>query len=153
VKIPFRQLAAVGRNFIDLSPEVTAAILWTLEAGWEIARERTEVRTEAREVAMTECLRDGMREALNKGRLLWRRTMIVLPGTESRSRSCMTMPDGRTDIPLLLIPIFRRSGEHDPHAIVECKRIAERDATLVREYVTEGIDRFCTGKYASSHSR
>jgi hypothetical protein len=65
----------------------------------------------------------------------------------------MSTPDGRTDIPLLLIQIFRRSSEHDPHAIVECKRIAEGDATLVREYVSEGIDRFCTGKYASNHSR
>ncbi len=101
---------------------------------------------------MTERLRDGMRSALNGGELPWGRTMIVLPGTESRSRPDVLLPDGRTDIPILWIEIFLRSGEHDPHAIIECKRIAGDDTHLCREYVVNGIDRFRTGKYAGNHA-
>ena len=79
--------------------------------------------------------------------------MIVAPGTESRSRAGMVSPDGRTDIPLFLTRVFARSGEHDPHVILECKRVAEGNTGLAREYVVEGIDRFRTGKYAENHRR
>ena len=78
--------------------------------------------------------------------------MVVLPGTESRSRSEVLLPDGRTDIPILWIELFLHFGEHDPHAIIECKRIAGSDSRLCREYVVEGIDRFRSGKYAGNHS-
>ena len=101
---------------------------------------------------MTERLRDGMRSALNGGELPWGRTMTVLPGTESRSRPDVLLPDGRTDIPILWIEIFLRSGEHDPHAIIECKRIAGDDSDLCSKYVVRGIDRFRTGKYAGNHA-
>ena len=101
---------------------------------------------------MTERLRDGMRTALNGHRLAWSRNMVVLPGTESRSSQEVLLPDGRTDISIFLIEVFVNSQEHDPHAIVECKRIAESDRTLCREYVVEGIDRFRNGKYGQSHA-
>ena len=101
---------------------------------------------------MTERLRDGMRTALSSGELPWTRTLVVLPGTESRSRPEVLRPDGRTDISILWIEIFLRFGEHDPHAIIECKRIAGADSGLCREYVVEGIDRFRTGKYAANHA-
>ena len=78
--------------------------------------------------------------------------MVVLPGTESRSRPDVLLPDGRTDIPILWIEIFLRSGEHDPHAIIECKRIAGGDPRLCREYVVHGIDRFREGKYGGNHA-
>ena len=61
------------------------------------------------------------------------------------------MPDGRTDIPLYVIEIFLKYGEHDPHAIVECKRLVAGDTDLCREYVVEGVDRFRTGKYGDNH--
>ena len=86
-------------------------------------------------------------------RLPWGKSMIVLPGTESRSTPDIATPDGRTDIPLIFIEVFLTAGEHDPHAIIECKRLAEGDAALIREYVTEGIDRFCANKYGRAHSR
>jgi hypothetical protein len=95
-----------------------------------------------------------MRQALRSGELPWGKTMmIVLPGTESKSARTLPAPDGRTDIPLLVIEVFLKSGEHDPHAIIECKRVAEGDSTLIREYVIEGVDRFCSGKYGKNHSR
>ena len=153
MRLPLGQSAAVGRRFIDLSPELTVAVIRTVEAGWPLALARPEVTAAADEVTITECLRDAMRAALVQHRFPWRKTMIVAPGTESRSRAGMVSPDGRTDIPLFLTRVFARSGEHDPHAILECKRVADGDAGLAREYVVEGIDRFRTGKYAENHRR
>lgn len=153
MRLPLGQSAALGRRFIDLNPELTLAVLRTVEAGWPIALTRPEVTAQADEVTITECLRDAMRLALTHHRFPWRKTMIVAPGAESRSRAGMVSPDGRTDIPLFLTGVFVRSGEHDPHVILECKRVAERDAALAREYVVEGIDRFRTGKYAENHRR
>jgi hypothetical protein len=151
--LPLGQSAALGRRFIDLDPELIVAVLRTIEAGWELATERPGLVCSVNEVTMTECLRDAMRNALTVHGFPWRKMMIIAPGSESRSRPGMTAPDGRTDIPLFLVPVFIHSGEHDPHAIIECKRVAEGDATLTREYVVEGIDRFTTGKYAENHSR
>jgi len=61
-------------------------------------------------------------------------------------------PDGRTDIPLMMVKIFLRTREHDPHAIIECKRIAGSDKHLCREYIVEGVDRFASGKYGENHA-
>lgn len=153
MRLPLGQSAAIGRAFIDLSPELTLAIIRTIEAGWPLALARPEVTSGADEVTITECLRDAMRVALVRHRFPWRKTMIVAPGSESRSRPGMVSPDGRTDIPLFLTRVFARSGEHDPHVIIECKRLAAGNAGLAREYVIEGIDRFGSGKYAANHRR
>lgn len=142
----------MGREFIELAPEVTAAILLTLLAGWKHARSFADVNAQAGEVLMTERLRDSMRSELKSRGLPWGKMLIVLPGTESRSSNTVVIPDGRTDIPLMLIEVFLRTQEHDPHAIIECKRIAGSDTHLCREYVVEGVDRFCTGKYGQNHA-
>lgn len=101
---------------------------------------------------MTERLRDGMRSELKSKGHPWGKTLVVLPGTESRSDGAVVIPDGRTDIPLMLIEVFLRTQEHDPHAIIECKRIIGSDTHLCREYVVEGVDRFRTGKYGQNHA-
>ena len=150
MKLPRDVQITDGSDFIDLNPEISAAILRTIKAGWAIASQWPSVNTEAYEVVMTERLREGMRNALRS--TPWSKNMIVLPGTESRSRQEVPLPDGRTDIPIFLNPIFWQSGEHDPHAIIECKRIAGSNSQLCREYVIAGIDRFQTGKYAGNHS-
>ena len=152
MRLPRDVPVVADRSFIELGSEISAAILRTVEAGWALALNSPDVNADAAEVPMTERLRDGMRSALNGGELPWGRTMVVLPGTESRSRPDVLLPDGRTDIPILCIEIFFRSGEHDPHAIIECKRIAGDDTHLCREYVVNGIDRFRTGKYAGNHA-
>ncbi|WP_149195610.1 hypothetical protein [Luteimonas suaedae] len=151
MRIPYDAPAPLGKEFIELAPEVTAAILLTLLAGWERAVASIDVRADAGEVLITERLRDGMRSTLKLEGLPWAKTMVILPGAESRS-SAAVVPDGRTDIPVMLIEIFVRTQEHDPHAIIECKRIAGSDTHLCREYVVEGIDRFCTGKYSHNHA-
>ena len=128
------------------------AILRTVEAGWAFVLASPKADSSKGEVEITECLRDGMRRALNSGEFEWKGSMFVLPGTESRSRQGVPKPDGRTDIPLFLIEIALRFGEHDPQAIIECKRIAGDNTRLCREYVVEGIDRFRLSKYGGNHS-
>ena len=78
--------------------------------------------------------------------------MVVLPGTESLSRPGLLRPDGRTDIPICFPDIVEACLDHEPHAIIECKRVAGSDSSLCRLYVVEGMDRFVSGKYASSHA-
>ena len=150
MKLPRDAPATIGRRFINLQHKIVTAILRTVEAGWALASQWPDVNADADEVVMTERLRDGMRDALRG--TPWSKNMIVLPGTESRSRQEVPLPDGRTDIPILLIRIFSRLGEHDPHAIIECKRIAGGKSQLCRKYVVAGINRFQTGKYAGNHS-
>lgn len=152
MRIPYEAPATLGREFIELAPEVVAAILLTLVAGWQRACAFNDINAQAGEVWMTERLRDGMRRELNSKGHPWGKMLGVLPGTESRSSSTVVIPDGRTDIPLWLIHEFWRTGEHDPHAIIECKRISGSDTHLCREYVVEGIDRFRTGKYGQNHA-
>lgn len=150
MKIPYEGPASLGREFIALGPDVVAAILLTLESGWfEVV---AGVEATQGEVEMTERLRDGMRVALNRGDLAWGKQILVAPGTESRSTTSVLIPDGRTDIPVYVIAVFLTYGEHDPHAIIECKRLAGDDTHLCREYVTEGMDRFKNGKYGENHA-
>lgn len=154
MRLPYDAAASAGRQFIALAREFAAAILLTVEEGWAVAVRASSVNAGAREIEITERLRDGMREALRSGKFEWAQSinMIVLPGTESRSRPEQVAPDGRTDIPILFLEIFLRFDEHNPHAIIECKRVAGNDSNLCREYVVEGIDRFRKGKYAGNHS-
>jgi len=148
LRIPYETPPALGREFIELGPEVVAVILLTLAAGWQRACAAEDVNANAGEVLMTERLRDGMRGVLRNSP--WK--LIVLPGTESRSKASVVLPDGRTDIPLMLIEVFLRTQEHDPHAVIECKRIAGSDTHLCREYVVEGMDRFVREKYGENHA-
>ena len=152
MRIPQEVKRIPGHRFIALSDEVAAAILLTLEAGWKIASASAGVNTTAGEVEITEYLREGMRQALESPKFQWRNDMTILPGTESRSRSEILTPDGRTDISILMSKIRLELQVHDPHAIIECKRIAGSETNLCRLYVIEGIDRFQIGKYAGNHS-
>lgn len=151
MRIPYETNAAIGREYIALGPEIIAAILLTLQSGWAVAS-IPEAHVTAGEVEITERLRDGMRAALNSKQLAWSKSILIAPGTESRSTVAVTTPDGRTDIPVYLIKIFLRYGEHDPHAIIECKRLDGADTHLCREYIVEGVDRFRLGKYAENHA-
>ena len=152
MKLPTDVPAAVGRPSVDLASEIAGAILRTVEAGWRLAVKSPDVSADDREVEITERLRDGMRSALNSGMFKWEGRMFVLPGAESRSRPDVLVPDGLTDIPIFVVEIALRFGEHDPHAVIECKRIAGKNADLCRKYVVEGVDRFRTGKYSGNHS-
>ncbi len=151
MRIPYESTGAIGRQHIALDPEIIAAILLTLKSGWALANIDASVAA-AGEVEITERLRDGMRDALNSHCLPWAKSFIVALGMESRSTPTVTTPDGRTDIPIYVVEVFLRYGEHDPHAIIECKRLNGNDTHLCREYVVEGVDRFRSGKYAENHA-
>ena len=142
----------VGRHIIDIHREGSEAILQVVEAGWKLASTFPSAHAGAGEVEITECLRDGMRAALEEKATDWSKKMTVLPGTESRSSPDVPKPDGRTDVPIFFSDIREEYNEHDPHAIVECKRVAGNRAELCREYVVEGVDRFVTAKYARNHA-
>ncbi len=133
---------------IDLAAEMTLTILRIVKEGWAFARLESDVTAESNEVPLNERLRDGMRRAVNHAGIL----LIVAPGSESRSQPQIVVPDGRTDIPIFSIAIFLRIGDHDPHAIIECKRVAGDDTTLCKEYVVNGIDRFRRGQYSARHT-
>lgn len=152
MRIPHDVPVALGKQFVELSADITAAILLALWDGWEYAARFEDVTPRAGEVAITERLRDGMRSALKEKRHPWSKSMVVLPGTESRSNSTILIPDGRTDIPIFWVQIFQSLEEHEPHSVVECKRIAGDDTYLCRQYVVEGVDRFRSGKYGQNHA-
>lgn len=151
MRIPKESQGVIGREYIGLADDVVAAILVTVRVGWELAAIDADTAI-AGEVVMTERLRDGMRQALKSGTLAWGKSFIVALGMESRSMPEVMTPDGRTDIPLYVVEVFLRHAEHDPHAIIECKRLDGSDSYLCREYVVEGIDRFRSGKYAENHA-
>ena len=100
---------------------------------------------------MTERLRDGMREVMGNGNVPWSQSMLVARGTELMSIPGLPTPDGRTDIPIYVIGISAYN-QHDPHAIIECKRVAEGSTTLLHKYVDEGVDRFTKGLYGANHT-
>ena len=150
--VSFRR-GTVRRQFIDIDRERSGAILEMVEEGWRLASTRESAHAGAGEVEITECLREGMREAVGERGTDYRfRQMTVLAGTESRSSREVLRPDGRTDLPVLFSDLREKYNAHDPHAIVECKRVAGSRTDLCREYVREGIDRFATGKYARNHA-
>ena len=55
---------------------------------------------------------------------------------------------GRIDIILQFIHQF---GDENAYVAVECKRVRPGDAKLNGRYVSLGVDRFVTGKYAAGH--
>ena len=55
---------------------------------------------------------------------------------------------GRIDI---ILQFFHQFGDEDAYVAVECKRVRPGDAKLNGRYVSLGVDRFVTGKYAAGH--
>ena len=143
---------SLGRQRLDIGREYCTAILRILQDGWQSATASPDVHAGAGEVVITEHLRAGMRDTLGARSEPWFKRMTVLAGTEWRSNPDVATPDGVTDIPILFQRIREARNDHDPHAIVECKRVAGGNAHLCREYVVNGIDRFRTGQYAGHHT-
>lgn len=151
--IPFPSPAR-RRSTIDIQEDRCSTILWVVWRGWNGVLATGEVDATWKEVPITERLREEMR------RVVPDEDMCIWPGTESRSSKDILEPDGRIDIPIAFTSIREERREHDAHAIIECKRVAESDHRLCREYVGEGIRRFLQGsrsdpgwpKYAANHA-
>lgn len=160
MSIPFREQRMHAKPSITLRMDQCATILDTLREGWEHSLTTHPIDATWHEVPITECLRDGMRKAIGHSRTPSRRDIWVFPGQESRSSAETLVPDGRTDIPIGFTSVREKLNEHDAHAIIECKRIAEDSARLCRAYVEQGIRRFVgdaktdsrNPKYAANHA-
>lgn len=150
--IPFSLPAS--RPAINIGEERRDTILWMIWCGWAHVMAVGDVDSTCDEVPITTRLRQGMRKVV-PDKDIW-----VREGEESRSREDVLSPDGRTDIPIAFTSIREELDEHDPHAIIECKRVAESDSTLCREYEIQGIRRFVSGskadpdwpKYVANHA-
>ena len=159
MSIPFLEPRMYARPSINLRTDQCATILDTLREGWEHSLATHPIDETWCEVPITECLRDGMRKAIGS-RAPNRRGIWVFPGQESRSSPDTLVPDGRTDIPIGFTRILEKLNEHDAHAIIECKKVADDSASLCRKYVKLGIRRFVRGakansrypKYAANHA-
>ena len=55
---------------------------------------------------------------------------------------------GRIDITLKFLHQF---GNEDAYVAIECKRVGAGSSGLNARYVTQGVDRFVTGQYATGH--
>lgn len=126
-------------------------ILRVIKAGWQKALACPEVDRRTREVELNGRLMRGMRAAVDERVVRSHRKISVLPGTDSWSDDAGAAADGLTDITIHLRDIRERQQSHGPHAVIECKRVAGSDSDLCRLYVTEGVDRFESGKYAGRH--
>lgn len=68
----------------------------------------------------------------------------VVPYSELGQKAKIRKPD-------IVLKFFRHFGNEDAYVAIECKRVDPNDNTLNRRYVTKGVDRFATGKYAKHH--
>ena len=134
---------------IDVGRDAYAMILVVIMDGWTFAIEQGWLAPDMGEIPITERLRDGMRTVVGD-RKRWR--IAIRSGTETRSEAGVLKPDGRTDISVFFPSMFERYDEHDHHAIIECKRVADDDSALCRLFVREGVNRFVEGKYSSGHA-
>ena len=69
----------------------------------------------------------------------------ILCEAASRSDETLLIPDGRIDFEMIY------DFDQEAYFSIECKRVSATDATLANLYVTEGVARFTSGKYASGH--
>ena len=135
-------------GLLDLADEWIVAILRVIHEGWRIAAARHgSDTTPSHEPQMTNRLRSGMSHAVDAS---WARTRLrIFPGTEVFSAEDAPRAVGLTDISVIVTHL----GGHDPHAIIECKRIHADDTKLCRLYVVEGINRYRDGKYGADHTQ
>lgn len=70
----------------------------------------------------------------------------IIDEAASRSSESRLVPDGRIDFKL----IYDFDNE-DAFFSVECKRVSGADTSLANLYVTQGVLRFISGKYAKKH--
>jgi hypothetical protein len=135
---------AVGRPSLELSKDQVATAIDLICCGVEDAR--VFVTPGMLEVPITVMVRKSMRR-LKSARGL---TNMEIVGEHELLDVATTDQTilGRIDI------VFRfahQFGDETAYLGVECKRVAPGNATLNTRYVTEGVARFASGKYAQGH--
>ena len=133
-----------GQPAFGLSADQIATVVDLTCRGVEEAR--SEVTPGMLEVPITMIVRKGMRRV---------KATLALTNLEVRGEhelEDMATTDatilGRIDITLKFLHQF---GVEDAYVAIECKRVGTGYSDLNARYVTQGVDRFVTGKYAAGH--
>ena len=147
------------RQPLDLGPGLTTLLLRLIKVGWDTVCENEVFQIGCHEREMTEFLLEGMRRQLdprlsseNGGGVAWQENITVARGTEVAPLSGHSGVAGIPDISVYFHDIRTNMNYHDPHAVIECKRVSGSSRKLCQLYVRQGIGRFASGKYARDHS-
>ena len=128
-----------GGSFVELSVAQVAMVLQIIGRGWSLALEQSALTADLNEIEMTKWLIPGMRRSVPDS------GVTIQRGTETAGAAI-------PDICISFQRIREDQDEHEPHAVVECKRVSGDDTGLCRLYVVEGMDRFATGKYGAKRA-
>ena len=133
-----------GTPAFALSDDQIATVLDLICRGAHVAR--LDVTPGMLEVPTTSVVRKGMKRVKKVLGL----TNLQIQGEHELDNMGTNDPSilGRIDIVLQFLHQF---GREDAYVAVECKRVRPGDATLNGRYVSQGVDRFVTGKYAAGH--
>ena len=133
-----------GNPAFELSEDQIATVLDIVCRGAHTAR--PDVTPGMLEVPLTRVVRKGMKRVRSTLGI----TNLEIHGEYEVDNMETSDPSilGRIDIILRFLHQF---GQEDAYVAVECKRVRPRDATLNGRYVSRGVDRFVTGKYAAGH--
>lgn len=108
---------------------------------------RTNVTSGMLEVPTTIIVRKAMRRVKRELGL----TNLQVRGEHEIDNMATADPGilGRIDITLQFLHQF---GDEDAYVAIECKRVMAGDSGLNGSYVTQGIERFASGKYGAGHA-
>lgn len=134
----------VGQPSFDLSEDQLATVVDLLCRG--VAAARPLVTLGMLEVPITILVKKAMRR-LKKQLCL---TNLEITGEFELLDTSNVAPEvlGRIDIILRFLHQF---GDEEAYLAIECKRVANGESTLNQRYVTQGVNRFATGQYATGH--
>ena len=133
-----------GKPAFELSDDQIATVMDLVCRGAHTAR--TRVTPGMHEVPITRIVRKAMKRVkkalgLTNLQIVGEHELDDM-GTDDASIR------GRIDIVLQFLHQF---GDESAYVAVECKRLLPGDSTLNGRYVSQGVDRFATGKYAAGH--
>jgi len=133
-----------GLPTFALSADQIATVLDLVCRGTQEAR--GDVKPKMLEVPMTMIVRKAMRRVKKTLEL----TNLEVRGEHELENMATTDAAilGRIDITLKFLHQF---GNEDAYVAIECKRVGATLSTLNASYVTNGVDRFVTGQYATGH--
>lgn len=134
----------LGRPSFDLSDDQLATVVDLLCRG--VAAARPLLESGMLEVPVTTHVKKAMRRLKKELGL----SSLEINGEFELLDLSNDDPEvlGRIDIILRFLHQF---GDEEAYLGVECKRVGDGRSTLNQRYVTQGVDRFATGKYASGH--
>jgi len=136
--------APIGLPAFALSDDQIATVVDLISQGCSAAR--SNLHAGMLEVPITIVVRKAMRRV--------KRTLGL---TNLQIRGEVELEDMSTNDPTLLgriditLQFLHQFGDEDAYVAVECKRVHASEPGLNTRYVTEGVDRFVTSRYAAGH--